>query len=137
MQTQDIMTFPVETITSKESIKDAAVKMRNMHVGTLLVVDEGKLVGVITDRDICCKVIATNRDAVMTEINEIMTKDTFAGFDDEDINDAAKMMKDHHIRRLPIIHHDKSLAGLLSIDDLARTSHELAGSVLEAALPSH
>ena len=66
-----------------------------------------------------------------------MVKDVTTCFDDQDITDAAKIMADRHIRRLPIVHHDNSLAGLLSIDDLARTSHDLAGSVLEAASPVH
>ena len=131
------MTSNVETIGPNESTKDAAVKMRNLHIGALLVSDKGELLGIITDRDICCKVTATGRDAVMTQVREVMMKDVATCFDDQDIADAAKIMADRHIRRLPIIHHDKSLAGLLSIDDLARSSHELAGTVLEAARPVH
>ena len=137
MKTQDIMTSHVETITPTESTKDAAVKMRNLHIGALMVVNEGKLVGMITDRDICCKVIATGRDAVMTQVKEVMTKDVTTCFDDQDVTDAAKIMADRHVRRVPIVHHDNSLAGLLSLDDLARTSHDLAGTVLEAARPVH
>jgi CBS domain-containing protein len=137
MKTQDIMTSHVETITSTESTKDAAVKMRNLHIGALLVVDAGRLVGIITDRDICCKVIATGRDAVMTQVKEVMVKDVTTCFDDQDITDAAKIMADRHVSRLPVMHHDNSLAGLLSIDDLARTSHDLAGTVLEAVRPVH
>jgi CBS domain-containing protein len=137
MKTQDIMTSHVETITPTESTKDAAVKMRNLHIGALLVVDGGKLVGMITDRDICCKVIATGRDAVMTQVGEIMAKDITTCFEDQEITDAAKIMADRHVRRLPVVHHDKSLAGMLSVDDLARTSHDLAGTVLEAVGPVH
>lgn len=137
MKTQDIMTSNVVTITSKESIKDAAVRMRNLHIGSLLVVDDGRLVGILTDRDICCKVVASNRDAVLTQIHEVMVKDITTCFEDQEITDAAQIMADRHVRRLPVIHHDHSLAGLLSIDDLARTSHDLAGRVLEAAKPIH
>jgi CBS domain-containing protein len=137
MKTQDIMTSHVETISPTESTKDAAVKMRDLHIGALLVVDAGELVGMITDRDICCKVIATGRDAVMTQVREVMIKDVTTCFDDQDITDAAQIMADRHVRRLPVVHHDKSLAGLLSLDDLARTSHDLAGTVLEAVGPSH
>ena len=137
MKTQDIMTSHIETISPTESTKDAAVKMRNLHIGALLVVDSGQLGGMITDRDICCKVIATGRDAVMTQVREVMMKDVTTCFDDQDIADAAKIMADRHVRRLPVVHHDNSLAGLLSIDDLARTSHDLAGTVLEASTPKH
>ncbi len=137
MKTQDIMTSQVETISPTESTKDAAVKMRDLHIGALLVVDQGQLVGMITDRDICCKVIATGRDAVMTQVKEVMIKELTTCFDDQDITDAAKIMADRHVRRLPVMHHDNSLAGMLSIDDLARTSHDLAGTVLEAATPVH
>jgi len=137
MKTKDIMTSPVETISSTESIKDAAVKMRTMHIGTLLVVDDGNLVGMVTDRDICCKAVAGNRDAVMTEVKDIMIRDISTCFEDQEISDAAKIMAEHHVRRLPVLHHDKSLAGMLSIDDLARTSHDLAATVLESATPVH
>lgn len=137
MKTQDIMTAHVETISPSKSTKDAAVKMRNSHIGALLVVDGGQLVGVITDRDICCKVIATGRDAVMTQVQEVMANDLATCFDDHDVADAAKIMSDRHVRRLPVVRHDNSLAGLLSLDDLARSSHELAGTVLEAASPLH
>jgi CBS domain-containing protein len=100
-------------------------------------VDNGELLGIITDRDVCCKVTATGRDAVMTQVREVMMIDVATCFDDQDITDAAKLMAERRIRRLPVIHHDKSLAGVLSIDDLARTSHELAGTVLQAARPMH
>ena len=66
-----------------------------------------------------------------------MLKDVATCFEDQDITDAAKIMADRHVRRLPAVHQDRSLAGLLSIDDLARTSHDLAGTVLRSALPRH
>ena len=98
---------------------------------------EGELLGIITDRDICCKVVATGRDAGWTKVHEVMHKEITTCFDDQDINDAAELMANQHIRRLAVLSRDNSMTGFLSVDDLARGSYELAGTVLEATSTAH
>ena len=137
MKVQDIMKSPVETIASAESTKDAARKMHDLHVGSLPVVDNGQLVGIITDRDICVRVTATGRDAISTRVKEVMGKAVETCFVDQDINEAEKIMIDHHIRRLLVLDRNNAIAGFLSVDDLAKSSHELASRVLEATIPIH
>jgi CBS domain-containing protein len=58
-------------------------------------------------------------------------------YEDQDIEDAAKIMMDQHIRRIVVMNRDDCISGLLSIDDLAKHSHELASTVLEATIPIH
>lgn len=137
MKVQDVMISRVETISPTETAKEAARKMHDLHIGSLPVVDNGQLVGIITDRDICVRVTATGRDAVMTQVKEVMGKSVETCFEDQDINDAAKLMMDHHIRRLVVLNRDNGITGFLSIDDLAKKSHELASTVLEATIPIH
>lgn len=137
MKVQDIMKTTVETISPNDNTKDAAIKMHDLHIGSLPVVDNGQIVGMITDRDICVRVTATGRDAVMTKVKEVMGKSVESCSADQDIDAAAKIMIDHHIRRLVVLDQNKSISGLLSVDDLARTSHELASRVLEATIPIH
>lgn len=137
MKINEIMTPKVESISPDSTVKEAARKMHDLHIGSLPVVDNGELVGIITDRDICCRVVATGRDAVMTNVDEIMARDVTTCFDDQDITDAAHLMADHHIRRLAVLSRDNSMVGFLSVEDLARSSHQLASNVLEAATPLH
>ena len=137
MQVQDLMTSTVQSITSDALVKDAACKMRDMDVGTLAVIDNNELVGIITDRDICCLCVSEDLDPMDTEVCEIMSIDVASCFGDQDINDAAQIMEEQHIRRVAVINRDDSIAGLLSVDDLARGSHNLAGEVLEATIAIH
>jgi CBS domain-containing protein len=107
--------------------------MHDLHIGALPVITDGQLLGIITDRDICCRVVATGRDAVMTRVSEVMAREVTICFDDQDVDEAARLMAQHHIRRLAVLKRDNSLAGFLSVDDLARSSHELASDVLQAS----
>ena len=102
MIVQDIMTPRVESISPDATTKEAALKMRDLHIGSLSVMENDTLIGIITDRDICCRVTATGRDAVMTNVKEIMSKDVTTCFEDQDIAEAARLMADHHIRRLAV-----------------------------------
>jgi CBS domain-containing protein len=131
------MTTKVESIAPTKSLKQAARKMAQTNVGFLPIVEDGRLLGTITDRDITYYAVAIGRNPEETEVQRCMTKDIATCFDDQEITEAAQIMADRHVRRLPVVHHDNSLAGLLSVDDLARTSHDLAGTVLEAAGPVH
>lgn len=137
MKVQEVMTSKVETISATSSAKEAARKMHDLHIGSLPVVNGDELVGIITDRDICVRVTATGRDAGMTPVKGVMGTGAGTCFEDDDINDAAKQMIDKHIRRLVVLNRDNGITGLLSIDDMAKKSHELASSVLEATIPIH
>ena len=137
MKVKDLMSTVVEFATPTTSAKDAAHQMHEKHVGALPVVDDEKVVGMITDRDICCKVIATGHSAGRTQLDEIMSKDVATCFEDADIGEATSLMVDKHVRRLVVVNHDNKLVGLLSIEDLARGSHDMASSILEASAQLH
>ena len=137
MKVEDIMNHKVESISPSDSIKEAARKMHDLHIGALTVLDGDQLVGIITDRDICCKVTAIGRDAVMTQVHEIMTKEVITCYSDQDIDDAADLMMSHRIRRLAVTTRSDTVAGFLSVDDIAQTSYDLASNVLESSAPIH
>ncbi len=133
MKVKDLMTTHVEYTTPTTSTKEAAHMMHELHIGALPVIEDNQLVGIITDRDICCKVVATGHSAGFTKVEEVMTKDVTTCFDDQNIGDATKLMIKNHVRRLAVIDHENAMVGLLSVDDLARNSHDMASSVLEAS----
>lgn len=137
MKVNELMSAKVEFTTQTATTKEAARQMHDTHVGALPVMDGDKLVGIITDRDICCKVTATGRDAGWTKVEEVMVRNVTTCADDIDVSDAANIMIEHNIRRLTVTRQDSSVVGLLSVDDLARSSHELASSVLQATSQPH
>lgn len=133
MLVRDIMTARTESVKPGLSLQEAARKMREMNIGSLPVWEDGKLLGMLTDRDVCCRAVADGRDPILTKVGEIMSRNVTSCFNDDEIAEAAKLMEDKRIRRLAVLNHDRTIAGLLSIDDLAHHSSELAGHVLDAA----
>ena len=108
--------------------------MKSLDVGMLPVCDNDRLAGAITDRDIVIRAVATGCNPDATSVREVMTKELFYCFDDEDIVEAAQLMEERQIRRLPVLNRNKRLVGIVSLGDVAvRTRHEqLAGEVLES-----
>ncbi len=138
MKIQDLMSTQVESILPTATLRRAAQKMSQLNIGSLPIISaEGILLGIITDRDISCFAVAMGHEPNSTEVQKVMTKEVFTCFDDQDISNAASLMENKHIRRLTVLNHDNDVVGLLSVDDLAHGSHELAGAVLEAATPIH
>jgi CBS domain-containing protein len=135
MLVKDIMSTRIETIAPTSNVRDCARKMDQVGVGLLPVSENGKLVGVVSDRDICCSVVARDRDPATVTVREIMTSDVASCFEEQDCTEAAHLMEDKRVRRLPVVNRQQEMTGLLSVDDLARCSHDLAGKVLEAAAP--
>lgn len=137
MKINEIMSKKFESVAPNTSVKEAGILMHDKHIGFVPVLDNGQPVGILTDRDICICGVAVGRDAVMTKVKDIMIKGVATCKDDDDIEEAARVMREHHIRRLVVVNSDDSVAGVVTVDDLARGSTELAGAVLEAATPVH
>ncbi|MDH3672809.1 MAG: CBS domain-containing protein [Gammaproteobacteria bacterium] len=131
------MTARMESVNPELSLQETARKMRDLNIGSLPVLENGQLIGMITDRDICCRAVGDGRDIAMTKVREIMSGDVTYCYNDQDVADAAHLMEDKHVRRLAVLNRDKTMAGFLSVDDLAQYSHELACEVLEAVKPTH
>ena len=137
MLVKEIMTRKLVSILPTASLREAAQKMRDLKLGSLSVAVDRKLIGIITDRDICCRGVADGFDPVETKVSEIMSRDVWFCFSDDRVTDAVRQMEEHHIRRLAVLNHDKTMAGFLSVDDLAHFSRELAGEVVDSAQPAH
>lgn len=137
MRVSELMSKHVAAVSPDNNIRTATCKMRDLNVGSLPVLNNERLVGIITDRDLGCYAIAMGHDPSSTSIEKIMSKEVITCYDDDNIADAARLMEKHHIRRLAVVDHQNKLTGLFSVDDLARGSHKLAGIVLEAADAIH
>lgn len=137
MKISELMSTQVESIGPSKTLRQAALKMSQADVGALPIVEDGKLLGVITDRDICVYAIAMGRDPNSTEVQKVMSRKLSTCYEDQDITVAAELMEDNHIRRIMVLNQQDILTGILAIDDLARVSHQLAGTVLESAIAIH
>jgi CBS domain-containing protein len=108
----------VFSLPSDASVYSAIELMAERRVGALLVVDEGRLVGVISERDYARKVILQGRASKDTFVREIMTPSPITIHCDTTIDDAMRTMTDNHIRHLPVLNSQRQIAGVLSIGDL-------------------
>ena len=107
--------------------------MDALNIGSLPVCENDRLVGILTDRDITIRAVATGCDSGMTPVRDIMTPDVVYCFEDQDTVQAARMMEENQVRRLPILDGQRRLVGIFTLDDLAATPRDekLAGIVLE------
>jgi CBS domain-containing protein len=135
MLVKDAMSTHVESVTPNTTVQECARKMRQTDIGALPVWENGQMIGIVTDRDICCRTVGDGRDPATMTAQEVMTREVASCFDDEDCGNAARLMKTKHLRRLAVMDRKQKIVGLLSVDDIARYSHDLAGEVLEAAAP--
>ena len=119
MQLKDVMTPAVEVIAPEASIYEAAEKMSHLDIGPLPVCDGERLVGMLTDRDITVRAVAAGRDPRMTHVRDIMTPDVVYGVEDQAVEDAARLMAQYQIRRLPVLNRSKQLVGMVALGDLA------------------
>jgi CBS domain-containing protein len=119
MKVREIMSSPVETIGPYAMINEAAEKMKSSNVGVLPVEQGNKVVGMITDRDIVVRIIAEKLDPQNTKIEQAMTREVMCCYEEDDVETAVKMMENKQIHRLLVMGSDDSLAGILSIADLA------------------
>lgn len=118
MKVEDIMTRRVVSVDPKASIVETARKMRDEKVGSVLVVKRGKLVGLITDRQITHTAVAEGLDPNKVMVEEYMTEDFVPLTPDMDLVKAAKLMQELAIRRLPVVEAGRPV-GILSVSDIA------------------
>jgi CBS domain-containing protein len=133
MQVKDIMTANVECVRPEDTLQDAARKMRDLDVGPLPVCDDDRLAGMITDRDIVIRAVAEGRDPKTTPVSETMTEEIIFCFEEDDVEDAARTMRERQVRRLVVLNADKRLVGIVALADLATDTgdREQLGEVLE------
>jgi CBS domain-containing protein len=129
----DVMTRRPRTIHPNATVADAAALMRQLDVGALPICDGSRLVGMVTDRDITIRSAADGRDPHLTPVRDIMTSSVAWATEGDPVEEAARIMREHQIRRLPIVDERHSLVGIVSLGDLAVDVNDpkLSGKTLE------
>lgn len=117
MIVKDIMSNDIVSLNSEDSIERAAQIMKQFDVGSIPVCNQEKLIGIVTDRDITLRSVASG-NSTQQKISDVMTQNPVTGTPDMDIHDAARIMSDQQIRRLPIIQNN-NLVGIVSLGDIS------------------
>ena len=119
MLVSDAMTAQVVTAKPTDTIKRVATIMKEVDTGVAPVIDDGKVVGMITDRDIVLRVVAEGGD-LNGPVSAVMTDDVQTCREDDNLADAAAIMGSHQLRRLPVLNDAGRLVGILSLGDIAQ-----------------
>lgn len=142
MKVERLMTRDVQTCRPESDLSAVAMQMWNWDCGVVPVVSSGKVVGMITDRDICIAAATKHRDVAKIRVNEVARgQEVYSCSPADDVQDALKLMKEKRVRRLPVINAETGeLAGILSMNDVAlnaqpeATNGELCAQEVEETL---
>lgn len=126
----DAMTRRPITVTTETHIRDCAKLMAKKHVGGLLIVDNEKLKGVLTEQDIVRKGIAKDKDVKNMRVKDVMEKNLITIDPNKDIYNALVIMRDKNIRHLPVMHKGEML-GLLTLKDILKIQPQLFDILVE------
>ncbi|KAF0996211.1 MULTISPECIES: CBS domain-containing protein [Geobacillus] len=118
---QDIMTKNVATISPNQTVQEAAQIMSQKNIGALPVVENGQVKGMITDRDITLRVSSKGKDPSTVKVAEVMTNQVVTGTPNMSVQEAANVMAQHQVRRLPIVENNQ-LQGIVALGDIATNS---------------
>jgi CBS domain-containing protein len=128
---KDAMTPDVRTVTPAQSLTDIALLMKQEDVGSVPVVDGGRLIGMVTDRDIVVRGIADGSDPRSIQAGDIASRDLVTVRPDDALDDALRLMAQHQVRRLPVVE-DGELVGVVAQADVAHEAKDKAvGQVIE------
>jgi CBS domain-containing protein len=128
---QEAMTSAPRTVESSTTVEEAARTMASEDVGSLPIVDGDRLVGVVTDRDLTTRVLAEGKDGGTT-VGEIASKDVVTIDPQQSLEEAARLMAQHQLRRLPVVEEDGKLVGIVAQADLAKLGHDaLTGETVQ------
>jgi len=127
MKIRDFMTTEIETVTADQTVKEAAGFMLRADTGSIPVCDEGKIIGMITDRDIAVRGVAEGLGP-NTRVRELMSEDVVCARDDDEVSTVAQRMSEAQVRRLPVLNADGNLVGIVSLGDLSREASDVAAS---------
>jgi CBS domain-containing protein len=115
---EEIMTRDPRTVDGGDTIVDAARVMRDADIGDVVVMEDGQVSGIVTDRDIVVRAIAEGRDADSTSVGDVCTTGVETVDPSASVDDALRIMREHDIRRLPVAKSGRPV-GIISLGDLA------------------
>lgn len=123
-QLKDLMSRDVKVIGPDMTIGEAAKKMRDGDFGMMPVGEDDRMIGTISDRDIAIRAVAEGKDGG-TRVRDVMSEGIAWAYEDDSVEQAAKLMSERQVRRLPVVNRDKRLVGIVALGDFAVEISEL------------
>jgi nucleotide-binding universal stress UspA family protein/CBS domain-containing protein len=142
-QIKDVMTHTVEVASPDDTLQQVSEKMRAHDIGVLPVWFGGQLMGIITDRDIAVRAVAHGHDPADSKVADFMTRNVITCYEDQTVEEAARLMAWKRIRRLVVLNRNERMVGMVALGDLAIDggTEKLAGEVLQhvsaRSVPEH
>ncbi|MFL6214796.1 MAG: CBS domain-containing protein [Blastocatellia bacterium] len=139
LRCSEIMTKNVTTCGPDSVIRDVADLMEDDNVGSIPVVENGRLIGIVTDRDIVCRIIAEGSDTRTVKAREVMSEDIVTCTPDDSVMEAIRKMGEHQIRRIPVCDPNGRLRGIISLGDIAleaERDQDLANALEQISQPT-
>ena len=124
MKVKNLMNTNVASIDSEASVKDAASRMAQQEIGSLVVTEQGKPSGIVTERDLLSRVLALARNAEATQVKMVMSKPLICGSADMDVVDAARFMVNRGIKKLPVTQNGR-LVGIVTLTDVCAAQPDI------------
>jgi CBS domain-containing protein len=132
----EVMTADPRTVDTGAPLVEAARAMREADAGAVLVIEDGRLAGIVTDRDIAIRAVAEGRDPESATCGEIASRDLTTLTPDQSVDDAIRIMREHNVRRIPVVQ-DGRPAGIVSLGDLAIERDEQSALADISAAPGN
>ena len=137
MNISELMTTEIHVGSPDDTLQKAAQMMADYDFGILPIVDNNQLIGMLSDRDITIRAVAKGFSPNEHFVKEIMSPNVEFILQDASLEDAAQMMSDLQVRRLPVVDSDEQLVGIVSLGDLAISDDKAAGEALESISQSN
>jgi CBS domain-containing protein len=130
MKIKDVMTHDVNFVTPDTPVPEIACRMRDDDIGAVPVVENDRMIGIVTDRDIVTRCVATGNIAEATA-RAAMSPRVLYCYEDQSVNEILENMAEQQVRRKPVVNRDKRLVGVVSIGDLSQRAQRKAGESLK------
>ncbi len=138
MKVKEVMHNGVSWVKPDTSLNDIAKIMQTEDIGSVPVGENDRLVGMVTDRDLACRGLTRNKNPEKLNARDVMTKGIIYCREDEDVDDAIRIMENKKVRRLPVLDENKRMVGMLSLGDISHSlPRDLSGEVMQAVSAHH
>jgi len=138
MKVKQAMHKNTDTCSPSETVARVAELMKVQDIGSVPIAENGKLVGMVTDRDIAIRAVADGRDAAQATARDVMSKNVAFCKEEEDLEDAVRIMEQKAVRRLPVLDKNDKLVGMLSLGDVSHAANQsLSGELIKSVSAHH
>lgn len=137
MKVKKMMHKGVEWVSPDTTIAALAKKMQQFDIGAIPVGENDRLIGMVTDRDIAIRGVADGKDPSKLTARDVMTKGVIYCRDNEDVDEAARIMESKQIRRLPVIDANKRMVGMISLGDVSHAASQKIAAEVTRAVSAH